>query len=158
MQIFVKTLTGKTITLEVPLQFFLHFYKKTLIGKFPEKNTETISCMSPYIALCGLFRKRVLPFWSILSNFLFRLSHRTRLRMWRPRSRTRRGSRQISRGLSLLVSFQFFMSTSIPSLFYLFTHQVNNWRMAGLCPTTTFRRSQPSTLCSGDNDLTCGKH
>ena len=33
-----------------------------------------------------------------------RLSHRTRSRMWRRRSRTRRESRQISKGSSLLVS------------------------------------------------------
>merc|ERR1719188_48521 len=48
--------------------------------------------------------------------------------MSRPRSRTRKGSHRISRGSSSLES---------------------NWRTEEPSPTTTFRRSLHSTLCSG---------
>jgi len=51
---------------------------------------------------------------------LLRLSHLTQLKMWRQRSRTRKGSPQTNRGWSLLV---------------------NSWKMAELSLTTTFRRS-----------------
>ena len=73
MQIFVKTLTGKTITLEVS---FLVLWLTQQAAKAQK--------IGPCSVLC-------------------RWSHPTRSRMWRLRFKIRRGSHRTSRGLSLPV-------------------------------------------------------
>merc|ERR1711892_375974 len=86
------------------------------------------------LSLTTTFRRSPLSIWfSVLGEecrFLsrlsperpspLRLSHLTQLKMSRQRSRTRKGSPQTNRGLSLLA---------------------NSWKMAELSLTTTFRRN-----------------
>ena len=132
LQLFIKTLMGKTITWEVESLATINNVQAKIQDKesIPPDQQRLISLGSSWkmVALCPITTsKESMLHLGMSTIYIYISALMSWLTMWRQRSRMRKAFSQASNAWSLLG---------------------NSLRMAAPSLTITFRRSLPSTLCS----------